>query len=55
MRTAVVRKPTVREAVDYMGKILTDECRVMTIKYWRSEYGNRFADDVEMRLKGKKK
>jgi hypothetical protein len=49
------RQPTHDEAVEIMGKALTDQQRRANLAHWREWYGDAFARRVEAEFKRKGK
>jgi hypothetical protein len=47
------RQPTHKEAVEIMGKELTDQQRRANVAHWRGKYGDEFASRVEAEAKRK--
>ena len=41
-----MRKPSIKEAVDWLLKALTDEYRRKCLEHWRGLYGDDYADKV---------
>ena len=48
-----MRKPSIKEAVDWLLKALTVEYRRKCLEHWRGLYGDDYADKVEFGVKKK--